>query len=73
MASLHGFERPEDLALLSKQRLTNGPQNVFDASQFKLAINQDVSSDTIEKLQVEFGNDMAGGKEAARRGRPNSL
>ena len=54
---------PEELSLLSKQRTTAGPHNTFDASQFKLQVDQDVPSDVIEKLQEEFGGDMAGGKK----------
>ncbi|KAF2118078.1 P-loop containing nucleoside triphosphate hydrolase protein [Lophiotrema nucula] len=60
MASLQGIENPAKLALLSQQRTTNAPQHVFDASQFKLAVDQDVSANVIEKLQKEFGDDMAG-------------
>lgn len=65
MASLEGMRDPAELALLSKQKMTNGSQHVFDASQFKLAVGQDVPASTIEKLQKEFGVDMSGGKEHA--------
>jgi hypothetical protein len=65
MTSLQGFKDAEELAMISKQRMT-GTGSVFDISQFKLAVEQDVSTDTIEKLQAEFGQDMAGGKNALR-------
>lgn len=67
MTSLQGFKEAGELSLLSKQRMTNGPQNVFDASQFKLAVEQDVSLNIVERLQKEFGTDMAGGKTFAER------
>jgi hypothetical protein len=63
MISLQGFEDAEELAMISKQRMTRTSGELFDVSQFKLAVDQDVSTDTIEKLQAEFGQDMAGGKK----------
>jgi hypothetical protein len=65
MNSLQGFKDAEELAMISKQRMTRTPGPVFDISQFKLAVDQDVSTDVIEKLQAEFGQDMAGGKNCA--------
>jgi hypothetical protein len=65
MASLQGFKAAEEISMLSKQKMTRSREDVFDASQFKLAVDQDVSSKTIEKLQAEFRHDMAGGEEGA--------
>jgi hypothetical protein len=61
MNTFDGLENAADLALLSKQR-TDAPLNVFDASQFKLAVNTEVSESVIKKLQKEFGDDLAGGE-----------
>ncbi|PVI00677.1 P-loop containing nucleoside triphosphate hydrolase protein [Periconia macrospinosa] len=57
MASKEGRER---LAQIGKQITTDGPHNVFDASQFKLLVENDVPASVIEKLQKEFGNNMSG-------------
>lgn len=59
-------EDRKKLAQIGKQRTTDGPHNVFDASQFKALIEQDVSSNVIEKLQNEFGKNMAGGRHPER-------
>lgn len=53
----------EEMSLLSKQKTTHSPHGVFDASQFKKQVDRDVSSDVIERLQNEFGHDLAGGKK----------
>ncbi|ETS80813.1 hypothetical protein PFICI_08342 [Pestalotiopsis fici W106-1] len=50
----------DKLALLAKQETTDGPHNVFDISQFEHQVDQKVSPKVIERLQKEFGNDMAG-------------
>ncbi|KAI6089961.1 P-loop containing nucleoside triphosphate hydrolase protein [Hypoxylon rubiginosum] len=50
----------EEMSLLSKQKTTHSPHGVFDASQFKKQVDRDVSSDVIERLQNEFGHDLAG-------------
>lgn len=50
------------LSQIGNQRSTDGPHNVFDASQFKLLVEQDVPSNVIEKLQKDFGNNMAAGE-----------
>ncbi|KAF2450414.1 P-loop containing nucleoside triphosphate hydrolase protein [Karstenula rhodostoma CBS 690.94] len=60
MSGLQGIRDPAELALLSQQKMTNAPQHVFDASQFKVAVNRDVSANVIESLQRKFGDDMAG-------------
>jgi hypothetical protein len=62
MNSFNGSENAAELALLSKQRTTDAPLTVFDASQFKLAVDEEVSEQIIEKLRKEFGDDLAGGK-----------
>lgn len=53
----------EEMSMLAKQKTTHSPHGVFDASQFKHQVDRDVSSDVIEQLQKEFGNDLAGGKK----------
>ncbi|KAF1997704.1 P-loop containing nucleoside triphosphate hydrolase protein [Amniculicola lignicola CBS 123094] len=60
MDNLKGVNDADEMVLLSKQRTTDGPHGVFDASQFKRSIDQDVSADIIEKLQKEFGDNLAG-------------
>ncbi|KAJ2996676.1 hypothetical protein NUW58_g899 [Xylaria curta] len=61
---MDNITKPE-LALLSKQRSTTGPDGSFDASQFELLVGQNVSSDVVGQLQHKFGDDMAGGNEIA--------
>ncbi|ORY18232.1 P-loop containing nucleoside triphosphate hydrolase protein [Clohesyomyces aquaticus] len=60
MASAKGINHRDEMTLLSKQGNTGGIHDKFDASQFKSLVEKDVSPDVIEKLQKEFGDDMAG-------------
>ncbi|KAK8238708.1 P-loop containing nucleoside triphosphate hydrolase protein [Phyllosticta capitalensis] len=55
-----GITDPDELSILSHQRSTGAPHGAFDASQFKTQVGQEVRPDVIEKLQKEFGKDMAG-------------
>ncbi|KAI0164351.1 P-loop containing nucleoside triphosphate hydrolase protein [Hypoxylon sp. FL1284] len=48
------------MSLLSKQRTTHSPHGMFDASQFKQQLDRDVPPDVVERLQREFGNNLAG-------------
>jgi hypothetical protein len=73
MDSLQDIDGKIDFARLSNLRLTNGPENGFDASQFRLAVKQNVPASIIEKLQGEFNDNMSGGKEVAERKSQNSL
>jgi len=52
------------ISLTAQQKATGTPSGMFDASQFKLQVNEDVSVGEIELLQKEFGNNMAGGEWA---------
>lgn len=63
MDDFDDFKTPVDYALLSHQRMTSASLSVFDASQFKLAVDKNVPADVIEKLQKKFGDDLAGGKK----------
>lgn len=58
---IDGITETRNLVLLSKQRRTITPLDGFDISQFKLAVGKDVSAHIIEKLQKQFGHDIAGG------------
>lgn len=56
------IEDPDELAVLSSQRTTAGPNGNFDASQFRRQVDEDVPLVVIEKLWEEFGSNLAGGE-----------
>lgn len=59
---MNRFKDIEEASLLSKQATTDSRADVFDASQFRSQVGQDVPLAVVVQLQAEFGNDMAGGR-----------
>jgi hypothetical protein len=63
MANVKG---PEELALLSRQRTTDAAHGLFDATQFKKLVDENVPEKTIKRFQEKYQDDLAGGKEVSR-------